>query len=93
MIVFIHLTVAILISKFSMFNFFCVHLAACGIPFQVLPDYIEGAEQVCIFSVISQTGVSYFRFSGLSCLFSFLLQEDWLYWPHTIRYPSQKAYF
>ena len=21
-------------------------LAACGIPFQVLPDYIEGAEQV-----------------------------------------------
>lgn len=25
---------------------FVLVLAACGIPFQVLPDYIEGAEQV-----------------------------------------------
>ena len=27
-------------------NTFCFVVAACGIPFQVLPDYKEGAEQV-----------------------------------------------
>jgi len=29
-----------------MFHVLLFILAACGIPFQVLPDYIEGAEQV-----------------------------------------------
>jgi hypothetical protein len=29
-----------------MFCFFCLLTATVGIPFQVLPDYDEGAEQV-----------------------------------------------
>lgn len=37
----------VIVVKWILFNQI---LAACGIPFQVLPDYIEGAEQVPYFT-------------------------------------------
>ena len=36
------------LSKIGAYCISLSFLAACGIPFQVLPDYLEGAEQVCV---------------------------------------------